>query len=109
VLELHRLALGQLQPQLTICVSIDVETGLLRANSRNRKLAAGNQEARIDQQSLDFHRKVGDAYRSIAEIAPQRFRMINGSGDPATVAERVWAEVSPLAVRKPVHKEVLQA
>jgi dTMP kinase len=110
VLELHRLALGDLHPQLTICVSIDIETGLLRANSRNRKLAAGNQEARIDQQSLDFHRKVGDAYQSIAEMEPQRFRMVDGAGDPATVAKRIWAEVSPLLEgRLTGHKEVVQA
>jgi dTMP kinase len=110
VLELHRLALGELQPQLTICVSIEIETGLLRANSRNRKLAAGDQEARIDQQSLDFHRKVGDAYRHIAETEPKRFRMVDGSGDPATVAERVWAQVSPLLARTQAHgREVLQA
>lgn len=110
VLDLHRFALGDLHPHLTICVAIDIETGLLRANSRNRKLAAGNQEARIDQQSLDFHRKVGDAYRTIAQTQPKRFRMVDGSGDAATVAERVWAEVSPLLPRTPAPlKEVVQA
>jgi dTMP kinase len=110
VLDLHRFALGDLHPHLTICVAIDIEAGLLRANSRNRKLAAGNQEARIDQQSLDFHRKVGDAYRTIAQTEPKRFRMVDGSGDAATVAERVWAEVSPLLARTPApHKEVVQA
>jgi dTMP kinase len=107
---LHRLALGDLQPRLTICVSIDIETGLLRANSRNRKIAAGNQEARIDRQSLDFHRKVGEAYRTIAQTEPNRFRMVDGSGNPASVFERVWTEVSPLLDRRlRTRKEVLQA
>ena len=110
VLELHRLALGDLQPRLTICVSVDIETGLLRANSRNRNVAAGDQEARIDQQSLDFHRKVGDAYQTIAQTEPTRFRMVDGSGDAATVAERVWAEVSPLVPRRTAgHREVVPA
>jgi dTMP kinase len=110
VLALHRLALGDLQPELTICVSIDIETGLLRANSRNRKVAAGNQEARIDRQSLDFHRKVGEAYRTIAQTEPKRFRMVDGSGDPSAVFERVWAEVSPLLEgRLRNRKEVVQA
>ncbi len=110
VTALHRLALGDLRPDLTVCVSIDIETGLLRANSRNRRIAAGDQEARIDRQSLDFHRKVGEAYRTIAETEPNRFRMVDGSGDPATVFNRVWAEVSPLlnaTVAKP--KEVVEA
>ncbi|MFL6415964.1 MAG: dTMP kinase [Bryobacteraceae bacterium] len=100
VLSLHRLALGDLQPDLTVCVSIDIETGLLRANSRNRKIAAGNQEARIDRQSLNFHLKVGEAYRTIAQSEPNRFRMVDGSGERTAVFERVWAEVSPLFHRK---------
>src|SRR3954452_3629816 len=83
VLALHRLILGDLQPQLTICVSIDIETGLLRANSRNRKIASGDQETRIDQQSLDFHRQVGEAYQTIAQTEPNRFRIVDGSGDPS--------------------------
>src|SRR3954453_4688871 len=80
VLALHRLALGDLQPHLTICVSIDLETGLLRANSRNRRVATGNQEARIDRQSLEFYRRVNEAYRALARSEPTRFRMVDGSG-----------------------------
>src|SRR3954471_9393998 len=110
VLALHRLALGDLRPDLTICVSIDIETGLLRANSRNRRVAAGDQEARIDRQSLDFHRKVSEAYRLIGEAEPERFRMVDGSGDPGTVFKRVWAEVSRLLASKPAsHEEVVEA
>jgi dTMP kinase len=110
VLDLHRLVLGDLHPQLTICVNIDIETGLLRANSRNRKHAAGIQEARIDRQSLDFHKKVGEAYRTIAQGEPNRFRMVDGSGDPAAVFQRIWDEVSPLLDGRVVRpKEVVQA
>lgn len=96
VLALHHLALGDLRPDLTICVSIDIETGLLRASSRNRRIAAGNQEARIDRQSLEFHCKVGEGYRTIAESEPDRFRTVDGSGDPLAVFDRVWAAIFPL-------------
>jgi len=110
VLDLHRLVLGDLQPQLTVCVAIDIETGLLRADSRNRKHAAGGQEARIDRQSLEFHRKVGEAYRTIAEAEPNRFRMVDGSGDAAAVFERIWAEVSPFLDQRHIRpKEVVEA
>jgi dTMP kinase len=110
VRELHRLALGDLQPQLTICMSVDIETGLLRASSRNRRVASGDQEARIDWQSLDFHRKVGEAYRLIAESEANRFRIVDGTGDPGSVFERVWAEVSSLLDRKGTsRKEVVEA
>lgn len=93
VLELHRLALGTLLPDLTICVQVDVEVGLVRAHYRN---ASSDAEARLDQQSLDFHLRVAEGYRQIASLEPQRFRMIDGNGSPAEVGERVWAEVSTL-------------
>src|SRR5579863_1127789 len=48
VLELHRLALGNLLPDLTICTQVDVELGLSRAHRRNASTQA---EARLDQQS----------------------------------------------------------
>src|SRR6202034_3462784 len=70
----QRLALGSLAPDLTICILIDIETGLRRAACRNQDAS----EARID------------------ESEPARFRIIDGAGEPAQVAERVWAEVRRL-------------
>jgi dTMP kinase len=96
VLEAHRLALGTLLPDLTICVAIDIETGLERAHRRNQHSAKEASEARLDQQSLDFHERVGEGYAKIAAREPGRFRMIAGDGEADEVAERVWAVVSPL-------------
>ncbi|HEX3685911.1 MAG TPA: dTMP kinase [Bryobacteraceae bacterium] len=83
VLAVHRLALGSLWPDLTICLVVDVETGLMRAS-----------ETRMEQQPLEFHKRVEAGYRKIAESEPERFRIIDGAGEPAQVAERVWAEVA---------------
>lgn len=96
VREMHRLALGSLWPDLTLCIAIDVESGLARAHTRNLTAGNGNRETRIDQQSLAFHQSVMEGYKNIAAGEPERFRMIDGSGDPATVASRVWNEVAPL-------------
>jgi dTMP kinase len=96
VFEAHRLALGSLLPDLTICVSMDIEAGLARAHRRNQRAAIEESEARLDHQSLDFHRRVAEGYRKIALLEPKRFRTVDGHGEPAEVAERVWAEVSPV-------------
>jgi dTMP kinase len=96
VLELHQLALGSLLPDLTICIRIDVETGLARAQNRNVKSPEDASQSRLDRQALEFHRRVSQGYERIAALEPQRFRIIDGEGDRATVAERIWAEVSPL-------------
>lgn len=96
VLRLHRLALDSLLPDLTICVSLDIAAGLERAHQRNQQIGAATHEARIDQQSLDFHLRVGQGYRKIAAAEPDRFRVVDGAGDPTEVAERVWREVCPM-------------
>jgi dTMP kinase len=90
----HRLILESLWPDLTLYIDVDLETGLARARQRNSATEQGVREARIDSQSLDFHRRVQEGYRKIAEHDPRRFRVIDGTGEPVEVARRVWNEVS---------------
>jgi dTMP kinase len=98
VMQVHRLALGDLMPDMTICTYVDVELGLARAQRRNATQHDQTRpdEARLDQQSLDFHLRVAEGYRKIASLEPHRFRMIDGTGTHEQVAERVWSEVAPL-------------
>ncbi len=91
VMDVHRIALGALLPDVTICVDVDVELGLSRAHRRN---VARPDEVRLDEQSLEFHLRVSDGYRKIAALEPQRFRMVDGNGSPEEVAERVWTEIA---------------
>ena len=100
VLAAHKLALGDLLPDLTICMTIDVETGLGRAHKRNSTSDEQDNEARLDQQSLDFHHRVAAGYRKIARLEPERFRLVPGEGEPAVVAERVWCEIAPVLGKK---------
>jgi dTMP kinase len=93
VWELHRLALGSLLPDLTLCLTVDLEAGLSRAWLRNQR-ADGLSEERLDRQSLEFHRRVQQSYGEIAALEPKRFRLIDGNGTPEAVSERVWAAVA---------------
>jgi dTMP kinase len=102
VLALHRLVLGDLFPDLTICLTLDLEAGLERVHRRHRASAEEASEARLDRQPLEFHRRVEEGYRKIAALEPTRFRLVDGAGEAPEVAERVWHEVSRvLAERGP--------
>lgn len=96
VLGAHKLALGSLMPDLTICVQVDLQTGLRRAHKRNAVVQGEVSEARLDQQSLEFHQRVSRGYHRIAELEPQRFRFVDGEGSIEEVAERVWAVTAGL-------------
>jgi dTMP kinase len=92
VCKIHELALGSLRPDVTFCLTIDVEAGLARAQHRNQ---SDTSEARFDQQSVEFHRRVSEGYRRIAAAEPDRVHMVDARGEPQAVAERVWAELAP--------------
>ena len=92
VLELDRIAGKGLVPDLTICIDIDTETGLARA------LARGGIETRLEEQAIEFHHKVREAYHQLAQREPQRFRLIDGRGTPEAIAAKVWEQIAPWLV-----------
>lgn len=93
VLEIDRIACRGLVPDLTLCIDIDTETGLARARFRNLNSPSAS-EARIDQQPIEIHHKVRDAYHELARREPKRFRLIDGNGPEDEVATKVWNEVA---------------
>jgi dTMP kinase len=92
VLALDRVACRGLRPDLTILIDIDVETSLGRAHVRNT--AGPGSETRMDEQSLDFHRKVYDAYQALAAREPERIKRVEGGRAIDEVEHAVWALVS---------------
>ncbi len=93
VLELDRIACHGLVPDITLCIDIDSETGLARALARG---AAAAHETRLEDQDIEFHHKVRDAYHELARIEPGRFRLIDGRGTPEEIASKVWEQLAGL-------------
>ena len=92
VLALDRVACRGLKPDLTLLVDIDVETSLARARARNTAQPAG--ETRMDEQSLEFHRKVYEAYQALAAGEPERIRRIDGRAAIEEIELAIWDVVS---------------
>lgn len=88
VYEVDRIACRGLVPDLTMVIDVAIELGLERAHGRNRKTQ--DVETRIDEQAIDFHRKVRDAYLQLAADEPNRVKLIDGSGSEEAVEEDVW-------------------
>jgi dTMP kinase len=98
VLELDRIACHGLIPDVTLCIDIDSEIGLARAQLRGRANAVNLEtlETRLEEQAIEFHHKVREAYHELARRQPQRFRLIDGNGTPEAIAAKVWDQVAPL-------------
>jgi dTMP kinase len=94
VYEVDRIACRGLVPDLTLVIDIETSVGLERAHGRNRKTQ--DVETRIDEQTVDFHRKVRDAYLQLAAEEPNRIRLIDGARNEEMVGNDVWEAVQPL-------------
>lgn len=92
VAALDRIACRGLKPRLTVLVDIDPETSLSRAQARNT--AAPHRETRMDDQSLDFHRRVYAAYHALAAAEPDRVKLVDGKADIDTLERAIWSVVS---------------
>ena len=92
VLALDRVACRGLRPGLTVLVDIDVETSLARAHSRNAAKPVG--ETRIDEESVEFHRKVYDAYQALAAREPERIKKVDGRVSIEEIERAIWEIVS---------------
>ena len=76
---LHNLILGNFQPDVTVLLDINPAIGLERVKTR-----PGN-ELRFEGMDIGFHRQVRAGFLSLAKAAPERFRVVDASGDPAHV------------------------
>ena len=85
---LHRLALGALQPDLTLILDLPVAVGLARAGAR------GGAEDRYERMDVAFHERLRRGFLAIAAAHPERCRLIDATGDVDAVAAAVWAAVA---------------
>ena len=97
VMQVDAIACRGVRPDLTICVTIDLDTGLGRAQARNAETQAI--ETRLDDEALDFHRRALDEYHRLARDESDRFKLLDGGGTQEAVAANVWALVEPLLSR----------
>jgi len=88
---LDRIACRGLKPDLTILVDVDAQASLERAWARNA--AAPHRETRMDDQSLEFHLKVHEAYQQLAEREPERVKVVNGRLGMDEIEREVWEVV----------------
>jgi len=90
---LDQIACRGLVPYLTILVDVDPEASLARARARNA--AQPHPETRLDDESMEFHRKVHAAYHALAAAEPERVKVIDGGAPADQIEQAVWEVVGP--------------
>jgi dTMP kinase len=98
ILELHCLATGDLWPDLTVILDIDVRRGLERSRRRNE--AAALDEGRFEALDLDFHERVRRGYLDQAAERPATYAVIDADRPEAAVRHAVTEKVLDLVRRR---------
>ncbi|MBM3617682.1 MAG: dTMP kinase [Alphaproteobacteria bacterium] len=102
VLSLHRLTLGDFQPDVTLWLDVDVEAGLGRTQGRE----AGAEETRFENQQRAFHHRVREGFTALAAREPQRIARIDAHQSIAKVhADIIHALNNRLGLNLPVMQE----
>jgi dTMP kinase len=85
---LHRIALGDFVPDLTIILDLPAEEGLARAGRRSLITD------RFEQLEHEFHRRVREGFLTIAKANPRRCVVIDATADLSTVHTAVLGAVA---------------
>jgi dTMP kinase len=87
---LELLTIGESAPDLTIVLDVPAEQGLARAAQRRGNGAID----RFEAETLDFHKKLREAYVELAEREPERCVLIDATPSAAVVSDAVWTAVN---------------
>jgi dTMP kinase len=87
VLELNLVVTAELLPDRTFLVLVDPEVAFQRTKASDR----------IEREGKEFHRAVDEAYRSLAEMFPDRIIPIDGNRNADVVAEEIRGRVRELS------------
>src|SRR5207253_2640213 len=84
VRRLSRWATNGLVPDLTVLLDVEPELGLQRAGDRSATAAEGpaTRPDRLERESMEFHRRVRQAFRALADASPDRYLVVDGSRHP---------------------------
>lgn len=91
VRQLHAIGSGGLLPHRTLLLQLPAEAAVARARGRD-----GSEGDRIGGREAGYHRDVAAAFQALAAAEPQRFRVIDASGAPDSVRERLIAAIEDL-------------
>jgi dTMP kinase len=83
--QLVELATDGLMPELTLLFDLSVAASA----TRTRRRRAAKRSDRLDQEKIDFHERVRQAYLDIAKVNPNRVRVIDASGSAQETHELV--------------------
>jgi dTMP kinase len=86
--------ISDVQPDMTLLLDLDIDTGFDRI--AQRYLGLGESADRFEQEERSFHERVRQGYLKLASEEPERFRVVDASKEPEAVSESIWTALQEL-------------
>ena len=87
LINLHKITLGSIEPDLTFLLDLDVQKGLLRASKRS------SYENRFELKGINFHELVRKSYLKLAKEFPRRICVIDALGTAQEVHNKILNKI----------------
>lgn len=84
VKKINEFAINGLYPDLTIYLDIDAEVG------RERILKNQRSQNRLDKETLTFHQKVIEGYKTLIKTNPERFKVVDATQSIESVVSATY-------------------
>lgn len=84
VKKINEFAINGLYPDLTIYLDIDAEVG------RERILKNQRSQNRLDKETLTFHQKVIEGYKTLIKTKPERFKVVDATQNIESVVSDTY-------------------
>ena len=91
ILSLHTIGSFALMPDVTILLHGDSAVVTERLRARD-----GDDADRIGGKPADYHARVAQRFRDLAAMDPERFVLIDATGSPGEVHDRIMRALAPL-------------
>ena len=75
---------------MTVVLDLPVEIGLQRAQKSRGGLD------RLEKEKIEFHQRLRDGYRALAQRENQRLKIIDAQASPEQVYAQIKAAIQPL-------------
>jgi len=69
-------AVNKVKPDLTILLDIDVNVGLKKSSHLSKDSFLGGESDRIEQEDIEFHKRVREGYLNLAKREPERIKVV---------------------------------
>ena len=104
---LNHAATGGLMPDATVMLEISPDRALARVDGSDGSGGRSDdpEQARFEQEPIEFHRRVAEGFRALASEEPGRWFVVDASATPDRVAAKVWTIVSNLLILRGISND----